>query len=167
MKDLFYTYYLSPIGKLRISGNEMHITEVHFMEEGAAINEIIPPQPIPPLLHQCVAELTEYFNGNRKVFEIPVHHEGTAFQQSVWKELLNIDYGKTISYLQLSIQLGNPKAIRAAASTNGKNKIGIIVPCHRVIGAQRNLVGYAGGLSRKRWLLQHEARFTFGTQTLF
>jgi methylated-DNA-[protein]-cysteine S-methyltransferase len=137
------------------------------MEEETPINEQNVNIPVPPLINQCVTELAEYFAGNLKIFEVSVQQEGTVFQQLVWSELLGIDYGKTISYLQLAKRLGNAKVIRAAASTNGKNKIAIIVPCHRVIGAQRNLVGYAGGLHRKRWLLEHETRFTYGTQTLF
>jgi methylated-DNA-[protein]-cysteine S-methyltransferase len=101
------------------------------------------------------------------VFNIPIHQEGTPFQKKVWSELTEINYGKTISYMDLAKRMGDEKVIRAAASTNGKNKIGIIVPCHRVIGTNKNLVGYAGGLWRKKWLLQHEFRITHGIQTLF
>ena len=96
-----------------------------------------------------------------------MQQDGTIFQQRVWSELLAIPYGKTISYLTLAKRLGDPKAIRAAASTNGKNNIAIIVPCHRVIGSNNDLVGYAGGLWRKRWLLEMETKITYGVQTLF
>ena len=98
---------------------------------------------------------------------MPIHQEGTPFQTKVWHELLNIPYGKTISYLELSRRLGDTKVVRAAASANGKNNISIIVPCHRVIGANRDLVGYGGGLWRKRWLLALENRIANGVQTLF
>jgi methylated-DNA-[protein]-cysteine S-methyltransferase len=118
-------------------------------------------------MHQCTEELIEFFNGKRKKFDIPVCQSGTAFQQRVWNELVNIPFGKTISYLELARMLGDEKVIRAAAQTNGKNKIAIIVPCHRVIGSDKSLVGYAGGLWRKKWLLQHEFRITHGIQTLF
>ncbi len=118
-------------------------------------------------MHQCTEELIEFFNGKRKNFDIPVHQHGTVFQQNVWAELLNIPFGKTISYLDLAKQLGDAKAIRAVASTNGRNKICIIIPCHRVIGSDKSLVGYAGGLWRKKWLLQHEFRILHGVQTLF
>jgi methylated-DNA-[protein]-cysteine S-methyltransferase len=153
---------------LRISCNHTCITEVHFVnkEEEAAIDYDF-PKDAPPVLQQCVDELIEYFQNHRKVFEVPVFHEGTSFQQKVWAELLNIPFGKTISYLTLAKRLGDPKCIRAAASTNGKNRIAIIVPCHRVIGTNNSLVGYGGGLWRKKFLLEQEAKLEHGVQTLF
>jgi methylated-DNA-[protein]-cysteine S-methyltransferase len=165
---IFSTYYSSAIGMLRISCNSTCITEVHFLnkEEEIFINNNLPTDA-PLVLQQCVDELIEYFQSRRKVFEVPVYHEGTAFQQKVWAELLNIPFGKTISYLTLAKRLGDPKVIRAAASTNGKNKIAIIVPCHRVIGSNNDLVGYGGGLWRKKFLLAQEAKVTYGVQTLF
>jgi methylated-DNA-[protein]-cysteine S-methyltransferase len=168
MNEIHTTYYSSPIGLLRVCGTENYITEVHFLK-----THITPEfqKPLsgdaPGVVHHCVNQLIEYFAGQRNQFDVPVHQEGSDFQQRVWSELLTIPYGKTISYLQLSKQLGNPKAIRAAASTNGKNKIGILVPCHRVIGSNNTLVGFAGGLPVKKWLLQHEAKYTYGVQTLF
>jgi methylated-DNA-[protein]-cysteine S-methyltransferase len=168
MEQQHTTYIDSPAGQLRIRSTAVYITEVHFLttaESGLQITSIAPDAP--EVLQQCVRELAAYFAGQLTVFTVPVHQQGTAFQQKVWSELLTIAYGKTISYLQLSKQLGDPKAIRAAAATNGKNNIAIIVPCHRVIGSNNDLVGYAGGLSRKRWLLEHEAKYTYGVQTLF
>jgi len=103
----------------------------------------------------------------RKNFNIPIHQPGTDFQQRVWGELLQIPFGKTISYLELASNLGDAKAIRAVAAANGKNKIAIIVPCHRVIGSDKTLVGYSGGLWRKKWLLQYEFKITHGIQELF
>ena len=168
MEQLYTTYYASPVGALRISCNNTCITEVHFVnkEEEAAIHYDF-PKDAPPVLQQCVDELIEYFQNHRKVFEVAVFHEGTPFQQKVWAELLNIPFGKTISYLTLAKRLGDPKCIRAAASTNGKNRIAIIVPCHRVIGTNNSLVGYGGGLWRKKFLLEQEAKVTYGVQTLF
>lgn len=101
------------------------------------------------------------------MFELPLHQEGTNFQQQVWNELMAIPYGKTISYIELAIRTGDPKATRAVASANGRNNIAIIVPCHRVIGANRSLVGYGGGLWRKKWLLDLEMKVAHGVQTLF
>lgn len=158
-------YYSSPVGVLRISGTGTCITEVYFCRDKDVMQEDGPSPP--PLLQQCREQLVEYFQGLRKVFDVPVSQEGTAFQQQVWGELLNIPYGKTISYLTLAKRLGDPKCIRAAASTNGKNNIAIIVPCHRVIGSNNELVGYGGGLWRKKVLLDLEAKYTYGVQTLF
>ena len=107
---------------------------------------------------QLKNEMSEYFAGTRENFEIPLDLIGTDFQKTVWQKLLKIPFGKTLSYMQLAIELGNPKTIRAVANANALNKIAIIVPCHRVIGSDNSLTGYAGGLERKRWLLNHERR---------
>ena len=114
-----------------------------------------------------LAGLSEYFSGKKKNFDLPVKHDGTVFQQKVWSELMNITYGKTISYLQLAQRLKNVKAIRAAASANGRNMLSIIVPCHRVIGSDGSLTGYGGGLHRKKWLLDHENKYANGVSLLF
>ncbi len=103
-------------------------------------------------------QINEYFNGERKEFDLPLHLIGTAFQKKVWEGLLTIPYGETRSYKQQSIFLGDVKAIRAVAGANGENGIAIIVPCHRVIGENGNLTGYGGGLPKKKWLLEHEAK---------
>ena len=105
---------------------------------------------------QVQAELSEYFAGSRKAFEVPLHTPGNDFAQSVWKTLQQIPYGTTLSYKKQSEMMNNPKAIRAMASTNGRNRIAIIIPCHRVIGSNGSLTGYAGGIDRKKWLLQFE-----------
>lgn len=122
---------------------------------------------LPPLLIVCVEQLIQYFNGERRQFELPVHQPGTPFQQEVWSLLTQIPFGKTISYAELARRTGDTKATRAVAHANGKNQIAIIVPCHRVIGSNGDLVGYAGGLSRKRWLLDHEAKVAYGIRELF
>jgi methylated-DNA-[protein]-cysteine S-methyltransferase len=165
MTGLYYTYYQSPVGLLKIGGTDHYIAELSFVDNREQVTHGEPG--ISEVMHQCTEELIEFFNGKRRKFDIPVHQEGTAFQQSVWSELLNIPFGKTISYLELARALGDEKVVRAAAQTNGKNKIAILVPCHRVIGSDKSLVGYAGGLWRKKWLLQHEFRITHGIQTLF
>lgn len=122
---------------------------------------------LPPLLIQAIEQLIQYFHGELRQFDLPVHQEGTDFQKKVWNELLHIPYGRTISYADLSRKLGDPKVIRAAAGANGKNNVCIVVPCHRVIGSNNDLVGYAGGLWRKKWLLALENKIANGVQTLF
>jgi AraC family transcriptional regulator, regulatory protein of adaptative response / methylated-DNA-[protein]-cysteine methyltransferase len=105
-------------------------------------------------------QLTEYFEGSRKEFAVPLHTPGSAFQQSVWKELQNIPFGATRSYLDQAIALKSPDAIRAVANANGMNRVSIVIPCHRVIGTDGRLVGYGGGLRRKKWLLDHEKKYS-------
>jgi methylated-DNA-[protein]-cysteine S-methyltransferase len=163
VSNAHFTHYESPLGLLKIAATHEHITEVVFVDE----KEVLQEKADNALLQQCVHELSEYFTGSRLSFTVPVYQKGTDFQKKVWNELLNIHFGKTISYLTLAKRLGNPDCIRAAASTNGKNQISIIVPCHRVIGSNQSLVGYAGGLPRKRWLLEHENKVANGTQTFF
>ncbi len=141
----------TPVGPLLISGTAQFINAVSFTEE--------PPVDFPQapsLLLDCAQQLYEYFAGERKVFDLPLYQEGTAFQQSVWQQLLAIPFGQTISYHTLAHRIHNPRSIRAVGTTNGKNRLAIIVPCHRVIGSNGTLTGYAGGLWRKRWLLEHE-----------
>ncbi|MBK7133267.1 MAG: methylated-DNA--[protein]-cysteine S-methyltransferase [Bacteroidales bacterium] len=108
--------------------------------------------------HDLRLQLDEYFKGLRKEFSLALVTPGTPFQQAVWKELMNISYGTTRSYMEQSIALGNPESIRAVANANGMNRIAIIIPCHRVIGSDGSLTGYGGGLKRKRWLLDHERK---------
>lgn len=163
---MYTSYYHSPLGILRITVTDSNINEVHFSTE-AELPAPIVNTALPPLLQHCIEQLIEYFQGKRRIFELPIEQTGTPFQQSVWNELLAIPFGKTISYKDLARKLGDPKVIRAAATTNGKNKIAIIVPCHRVIGTNLELVGYAGGIWRKNWLFQHEQAIANGVQTLF
>ena len=165
MLDLFTTYYHSPVGVLRIASTEDYIAEVSFYDKVKKTDS--KKKNLPPLLIQCVEQMIQYFNGGSRNFILPVHQPGTLFQQQVWNELVTIPFAKTISYLDLARMLGDSKATRAVANANGKNNIAIIVPCHRVIGANKDLVGYAGGLWRKQWLLEHEAKVAYGVQTLF
>ena len=140
----------TPLGIAKIEGNENGISVVSVTQEGELSSKI------PKNLKQAVTQLNEYFEGKRKEFTFLINHQGTEFQQKVWQELLHIPFGKTMSYLDLSKKLGDVKAIRAVASANGKNPLWIVVPCHRVIGTDGSLTGYAGGLWRKKWLLEHE-----------
>ena len=165
MAELFTTYYHSPVGLLKISGTEDYISEVSFHDNSEKSEGT--KKHLPPMLIQCIEQLIQYFNGQRRVFELPINQSGTPFQQTVWNELAVIPFGKTISYIQLAIKTGDPKATRAVASANGKNNVAIVVPCHRVIGANKELVGYGGGLWRKKWLLEHEMKVAYGVQTLF
>ena len=121
------------------------------------LDKNVPIGIIPEVLEDAIHQFREYFEGKRRKFDLTLNPEGTSFQKKVWELLQEIPYGKTISYLELSKRLGNPKAIRAAAAANGKNPLWIIVPCHRVIGSNGDLTGYAGGLHRKKWLLEHES----------
>ena len=165
MSAIHTTYYHSPVGLLKISGTDNFISEVTFHDktQKAEGNK----KHISPMLINCVEQLIQYFNGQRRIFELPLNQTGTSFQQGVWSELITIPYGKTISYLDLARKTGDTKATRAVANANGKNNIAIIVPCHRVIGSNKDLVGYAGGLWRKKWLLELEAKVAHGVQTLF
>lgn len=165
MEEPAYTnYYQSPLGLLKISSTKTFICEVKFLDTKEEIGSTLPTSE---LTQQCTEQLIEYFNGTRRIFDLPVNQEGTEFQKKVWSKLTPIAFGKTISYLDLARRLGDAKSIRAAATTNGKNKIALIVPCHRVIGSNGSLVGYAGGLWRKKWLLEHENKIANGVRTLF
>ncbi len=165
MVDRFSTYLPSPIGLIQIDGTATAITAVSFMDKEEA--GTIPEEALPAIVLECKEQLTRYFEGTQQVFSLALAQKGTPFQQQTWQLLATIPYGKTISYLQLALQSGDPKATRAVANANGKNNIAIIVPCHRVIGSNQELTGYAGGLWRKKWLLDHENKFAHGVQTLF
>ncbi|WP_445012710.1 methylated-DNA--[protein]-cysteine S-methyltransferase [Aquimarina penaris] len=145
-------YLETPLGIATISGDENGITSVSVTQEST--NE--PSKEIHPYLQETITQLKEYFDGQRTVFDLKLNPSGTEFQKKVWEELLKIPFGKTATYLDMAKRLGDPKCIRAAASANGKNPLWIIVPCHRVIGSDGSLTGYAGGLWRKKWLLDHE-----------
>jgi len=164
-------YYQSPVGILEIRSNGDAISAVLFANswKGTKLveDELNFATPESPIIKVCIQQLDEYFAGTRTEFSLITLQSGTEFQQSVWKALCNIPYGRTISYLELSKRIGNVKAIRAVGTANGNNSISIIVPCHRVIGANGDLVGYGGDLWRKKWLLDHEGKIANGVQTLF
>ena len=140
----------TPLGTARIEGDDNGIQSI------SVHSEYKPDQNIPNSLKACAEQLNEYFEGSRRNFELKLNPQGTSFQKKVWNLLSEIPYGQTISYLELSHKLGDAKAIRAVAAANGKNPLWIISPCHRVIGSDGSLIGYAGGLTRKKWLLNHE-----------
>jgi methylated-DNA-[protein]-cysteine S-methyltransferase len=152
-------YIKTPLGIASIIGDENGISVISISDEGQISTTI------PVLLKEAVAQLNDYFEGNRINFTFKLNPSGTEFQQKVWQGLLEIPFGKTVSYMDLSKKLGDVKAIRAVASANGKNPIWIVIPCHRVIGTDGSLTGYAGGLWRKKWLLEHENPTT--QQSLF
>lgn len=144
----------SPLGKIRIEDDGEFVTVIHFEEGEPGPSESRPS----PLSQQAAAELTGYFAGQLTNFTFPFRQNGTEFQQRVWGQLLLVPCGKTMSYHELALALNDEKCIRAAASANGKNKLAVVVPCHRIIGSNGTLVGYAGGLWRKQWLLDHESK---------
>ena len=141
----------TPLGITLIEGDTNGISKISVEED----TEVFSAE-IPSALKEATLQLSEYFEGKRKEFSFKLNPKGTDFQQKVWQELLKIPFGKTTSYLELSKQLGDVKAIRAVAAANGKNPLWVVVPCHRVIGSDGSLTGYAGGLWRKKWLLEHE-----------
>lgn len=160
MLTLHTAYYSSPIGLIEITGNEEGIATVLFLEDKTNLDTKIHAS-----LKECVYQLDEYFLGIRKEFGLKLNPQGSEFRKKVWNKLLEIPFGKTSSYLDLSLKLGDTNATRAVGSANGKNPICIIIPCHRVIGSTGKLVGYSGGLWRKEWLLNHEKSIVFGKQT--
>jgi methylated-DNA-[protein]-cysteine S-methyltransferase len=145
-------YYNSPIGFLELSVSDNALQSINFLADNTERNQSVANE----VLHQTVAELSEYFDGNRKKFSIPLNPYGTDFQKSVWKILREIPYGQTITYGELATKLGDHNKVRAVGKANGNNPIPIIIPCHRVVGADNNLIGYAGGITRKKYLLKHE-----------
>lgn len=152
-----FTRVDSPIGRLLLRSDGTHLTGL-FMEpsrEAKATDGWVEDAGVTPLL-AAREQLDEYFAGTRRVFDLPLSLQGTVFQQRVWGVLTEIPYGETWSYGQLAQRIGNPNASRAVGLANGRNPISILVPCHRVIGADGSLTGYGGGVERKQWLLAHE-----------
>lgn len=157
MIKIYKLDYESPIGIIEIIGTNEAIISILFSEGGKKVNFL--QDETPSVLSECYKQLDEYFKGNRLEFSLPYQFEGTDFQKTVWEALIKIPYGEKASYKDIALSIGNEKAIRAVGSANGKNKLSIVIPCHRVIGANGKLTGYAGGLWRKEWLIQHEKFF--------
>lgn len=153
---MYKAFYKSPIGMLEIISDSNSILEISFLRHDDKQVSTEFGKYAPEVLKQCVKELEEYFLGSRKTFDVEYKLDGTDFQLRVWKELEKIKYGLTASYLEQAKKLGDVKAIRAVGTANGKNKLAIIIPCHRVIGVDGSLTGYAGGIEKKKWLLLHE-----------
>lgn len=150
LSNIFYSYFDSPVGVVEVCASQSAIQSIFFVEDkksGVTGNSIT---------QRAVEQLADYFSGQRTNFDLPLDAKGTAFQKSVWQALCDIPHGQTCSYGDIANKLGNPKAVRAVGAANGKNPISIVVPCHRVIGANGTLTGYAGGLTRKSFLLELE-----------
>lgn len=153
---VFFDHLASPLGELLIVGDGVHVTRLYLPNhKGAARPDASWRRAAAPF-DQARQELAEYFAGDRQTFDVPLRAAGTMFQQRVWQELVRIPFGSTISYAELARRVGQPTASRAVGNANGRNPISIMVPCHRVIGADGRLTGYAGGLANKRWLLDWE-----------
>lgn len=151
VNNLLKTSFRTPLGLVEVEGDSLGISKIEVKEEGIA-----EAQEVPQELQEAIVQIREYFSGKRKQFSLRLNPMGTDFQKKVWTALQEIPFGTTCSYLQLAERLGDVKAIRAVAAANGKNPLWIVVPCHRVIGTNGSLTGYAGGLWRKKWLLEHE-----------
>ncbi|MBU2900441.1 methylated-DNA--[protein]-cysteine S-methyltransferase [Maribacter dokdonensis] len=150
MEDI--AYIKTPLGVAKIVGDAEGVSAITVLNSDEPLTDVIPES-----LEDAVYQLNEYFEGARTEFNLTLNPLGTEFQKKVWVELQNIPYGKSKSYLELAKALGDPNATRAAASANARNPLWIVVPCHRVIGTDGSLTGYAGGLHRKQWLLNHES----------
>ncbi len=154
MPDRIYNvYYRSEIGIIKISGTNQGIVSIHFAEP------VVDERGDAPIFGGCLTQLDEYFQGKRRDFTLPLLPEGTDFQLKAWRRLQQIPYGKTVSYREIPVALERPGAARAVGNANHRNPIAILIPCHRVIGKDGSLTGYAGGLWRKQWLLEHEKRY--------
>lgn len=152
IKNVHKGFCETPIGFLEVKAAEYGILSVRFVDEKGDPEEA----GAPPVLFECMKQLEEYFEGKRKTFTVDLILRGTDFQKNVWEKMLDIPYGKTASYGGIAERAGKPNAARAVGMAAGRNNIGIIIPCHRVVGARGNLVGFGGGLWRKKRLLEHE-----------
>lgn len=148
--------YQSPLGVIEIVGTEEAIVSILFTDSDVVRTGLT--DSTFQVVKDCYNELDEYFNGTRKEFTIPYENAGTEFRRTVWQALTDIPYAQTASYRDIARAVGNEKAVRAVGTANGKNKLSIIIPCHRIIGSNGTLTGYAGGLWRKEWLLAHEQK---------
>jgi O-6-methylguanine DNA methyltransferase len=158
-------FWKSPLGLMEILASDYGLRLVEFVSDTDATSSLLSSAEARVragaggrIVGQAKEELEEYFDGTRRSFSVPLDLEGTPFRKSVWNVLIGLPYGETLTYTQLAAAAGRPRAIRAAGAANGANPISIIVPCHRVFGSNGSLTGYAGGLKRKRFLLEHERR---------
>ena len=162
MENIFKTTVETPIGYLELTTNQYYLLSVEFI---ANFNQSSVYQP--DVLKESVSQIDEYFKGLRKEFNLNVQPAGTDFQNKIWEQVKKVPFGKTVSYLEIARQTGSRNNTRAVGLANGKNPIPIIIPCHRVIGVNGKLTGYAGGLEKKRWLLQHEQNYSGNSDRLF
>ncbi len=145
----------SPIGVLKLSSDEGQLKSISF-DAGFLSEEVY----VPDILITAEKQLEEYFSGSRQLFDLPIDPEGTEFQRRVWKQVATVNYGSTKSYVEIAREVNSQDSSRAVGMANGKNPLPIIIPCHRIIGHNGKLTGYAGGLERKKWLLLHEQYYT-------
>jgi len=162
MQNIYSNTINTPIGYIELTSDEIFLLSVKFRTEFRESND-----NLPQILIDAMHQMEEYFNGTRKEFNLKLQPLGTAFQQIIWQLVSNVYFGKTASYLDIALQSGSKNNTRAVGLANGSNPIPIIIPCHRIIGTNGKLTGYAGGLDKKRWLLQHEMRFSDHQNTLF
>ncbi len=162
MENIFKTTIETPVGFLELTGDQHFLLSVSFVEMPGVITDFQPD-----ILQDSVVQILEYFDGKRKEFDLKLQPAGTDFQLKVWEEVKKVPFGKTVSYLDIAIKTGSKNNTRAVGLANGKNPIPIIIPCHRIIGTNGKLTGYAGGLERKKWLLQHELQFAGKMGLLF
>lgn len=151
----------SPVGQLRLVADDDSLVAILWPEEREGrVRFAAEPAPVTthPMLDEAIVQLDEYFSGDRKVFDLPLDPRGTEFQRSVWWSLASIAFGETSTYGKQAANIGRPTAVRAVGSANGRNPLSIVLPCHRIVGADGKLTGFAGGIDTKRWLLDHEAR---------
>ncbi|WP_281613315.1 methylated-DNA--[protein]-cysteine S-methyltransferase [Flammeovirga sp. SubArs3] len=159
----FRDYIETPLGLMLVEATPRGVSRIRFLDEDESIQQDRPN----PHTMDAIEWLDNYFNGNSKLgFEFAIDLQGTPFQKQVWNELCKVQYGRVVSYLDISERIGNPKAIRAVGAANGQNPIALAIPCHRVIGSDGSLTGYAGGIGRKKWLLQHEGHTKYGQEQL-
>lgn len=156
----YHIQYPSPLGDLDLIAHETALTHIYWPAHKGAPEFEAQPGEAHPILQQAQCELEEYFRGERKIFTVPIDLKGTSFQREVWSALQDIPWGEVRTYAQQAQAIGRPRSVRAVGSANGRNPISIIVPCHRVIGSNGTLTGYAGGVDVKSWLLQHEQGFS-------
>ena len=155
----FYAFYESPLGQILLTATGTALTGLHFVGEKyyPSIASEWQRDTNVIAIKSAITQLDEYFSGKRKSFDLPLEPEGTEFQRQVWNALTKLRFGETATYAQLAQRIGNPKAVRAVGAANGRNPISIVIPCHRVVGADGSLTGYAGGLARKEALLRMES----------
>ena len=167
MTTTVYSLLSTPIGELLLTGDGESVTGIWMQSHRSEWKRTKTLRRDDAALAAARTQLSEYFAGDRTDFELPLAPEGTPFQRKVWSALCAIPYGETVSYGELARRIGQPTAARAVGLANGSNPLPIVVPCHRVIGADGSLTGFGGGIERKRWLLAHEKRFTQQTGDLF
>lgn len=152
MENFYYRTIQTPISFLELKSDRFALLSVSFTNNSTQGSSNFQPA----VLREAAFQLREYFEGKRKIFNIELNPEGTTFQKKVWSRVSLIPYGEILSYKEVALQLGSKNITRAVGMANSKNPIPIIIPCHRVIGSNKKLTGYAGGIDKKRWLLQHE-----------